>query len=533
MTEGKEIVCARGAVAVGPPEAARAGAGMFAQGGNAMDAAAAACLVCTVLEPQMCDIGGYVASGVVLDAGGRVWAIDSSSRAPAAAQERMFRVGPRVPGKPGINESEYDCTVEGDANVYGPLSIGPPGFLAGVGTLWERWGKLKWSDIVAPAIETAGRAFSYGALVPAIELRAPQIRMFEESASQLLPGGRVPAPEDRWRRDDLVKTLQRISHAGWRDFYEGEIGRAIADYIRKMGGVLSRQDMADYLPRVTAPYETTYREARVYSAVLPNGGASTLEALNMLDELPPAPERSVERWHRMAEVLKLVWRDRLRYFGDPDYGGAEPGKFLSKTYAEGRVEHLRRFPRSVDRLVPDSPPRPSPGTIHLSSADAEGNVVAITISEGGWFGSGVTVPGTGVILGHGVCRLDPRPGRPNSIAPRKRPLNNICPTLVRLRDRDVALGTRGGRRIVSVSVQLVENVVDYGLAPLAAANSPRLHIETAEPLECLASAPAKELEAMGHGVHVVASVATDAHFAEFFRQDRKVRAGGTAWAAGL
>src|ERR1051325_9134415 len=149
MTEGTEILGSNGVVATGPAEAARAGAALFEQGGNAFDAAAAACLACTVIEPQAVDLGGYVAAGVVLDGKtGRLWSIDANSVAPLAAREDMFEVTPPEPGKRGINEIEYGCSVRDDANIYGPLAVGVPGFPAGVGVLHERWGRLPWREAV-------------------------------------------------------------------------------------------------------------------------------------------------------------------------------------------------------------------------------------------------------------------------------------------------------------------------------------------------------------------------------------------------
>src|SRR5205823_5918861 len=154
MVEGNEILAFYGVIATGPAEAARIGGRIFERGGNAMDAAAAACLACAVLEPQAVDIGGYVAAGVVLDGKTRrIWSVDSNAVAPSASHEGMYDVLPPQPGKRGINELEYGCSVRDDANVYGALSVGVPGFLAGVGTLWERWGCLKWTEIVAPARE--------------------------------------------------------------------------------------------------------------------------------------------------------------------------------------------------------------------------------------------------------------------------------------------------------------------------------------------------------------------------------------------
>jgi gamma-glutamyltranspeptidase/glutathione hydrolase len=190
----------------------------------------------------------------------------------------------------------------------------------------------------------------------------------------------------------------------------------------------------------------------------------------------------------------------------------------------------------VDKLVPPVEGRLPSETLHVSTADAQGNVVSLTISQGMGFGSCVTVPGTGLILGHGMCRLDPRPGRANSIAPRKRPLNNACPMIVRLPERDIAVGLPGGRRIVCVVPRMVHCLIEFGATAFQAASAPRMHVEMAEPLNVQETAGQRIIEglrAMGHEINVVKSIAGAAHIAEFLKNERTVRAGGNTWAAGV
>jgi len=537
MVEGKEVLSRKGAVAAGPEEAARIGARILERGGNAMDAAAATCMACCMFWPHATGVGGYVCCGLVLEGStGRVWSLDANAVAPAGAHEGMYHAGPVGDGPPGINESEYSCSVKDNANVHGPLAIGPPGMMAGMGTLWERWGRLKWHDIIAPSLRVLSDGFPFGVLANAVRNNEAAIRRCEASVRHLMFEGRLPDAEDIWHRPDMEKTLERIAEAGWRDFYEGEIGRKIADHVAKCGGILTREDMASYRPRVTKPYRITYRDAEVYAAILPNGGLSSLQALNMMDCLDPAPKDTPAFWHRWAEVLKRVWRDRLLYLGDPNFVEVPVERLLSKEYAAGRVESIRQFPDHVDRMVPPEIGEGSDGTLHVAAADVEGNVASITISQGGAFGSCFTAAGTGIILGHGMCRLDPRPGRRNSVAPGKRPLNNTAPMMIRLPDRDVGTGLPGGRRLLSVSAQMVQRVVDYGATSYEAASAPRLHVQTHEPLMITESAgegAISGLREMGHDIEVVAGVAGAAHCAEYIRSGGKARAGGLSWAAGV
>jgi gamma-glutamyltranspeptidase / glutathione hydrolase len=537
MIEGQEITSSAGAVATEAPEAARIGARILARGGNAMDAAAAACLAAGVLIPYYVDIGGYACSGVVLQGStGQVWSLDSNSPAPAAALASMFEVTGKIPGKIGLNENEYDCSVKDDANIYGPLAAAPPGFIGGVGMLWEKWGRLKWSEIVEPSRALAANGFPYGDVALEIEKRLPIIRRYEPTYRLLVPEGKLPRPGDVWHRRGLEQTLERLASAGWRDFYEGEIGRRVGDYVESLGGVMTRRDMAAFQPRVTEPLQTSYRGAAVYGPILPNGSLSAMQILNMLDCFAPLPLEDPRYWHRLAEILKLAWRDRLHYVADPDFADVPAARLLSRDYAAGRTEVLRNFPDYVDRIGPPQASAGAHGTANVSAADAEGNLVAVTLTQGNPFGTCVTVPGTGFTLGHGMCRFDPRPGLPNSIAPGKRPLNNFCSLILRLPGRDLALGMQGGRRMVSVIPQVAHRMADFDMSPREAATSPRIHNLGYEPVECEESPPfpfAEELRRMGHDVRPVDEVGRTVHAAELFHQPRKIRAGGSTFAAGI
>ena len=537
MVEGKEVLSTKGAVAAGPEEAARVGARILEYGGNAMDAAAATCMACCMLQPQSTGVGGYICAAVVLEGkSSRVWSLDANSIAPAAAHEHMFEVMPISGSASGINESEYDCRVKDNANVHGPLAVGVPGMMAGMGFLWERWGNLKWHDIVAPSLKLLEDGFPYGSVAWTIKSLENVIRKFEPTSQHLMPEGKVPNPEDIWHRVDMEKTLERVASAGWRDFYEGEIGRKIADYIGSIGGILTREDMADFEPRLTEPYKISYRDSEVYGPILPNGCLSSLQILNMLDCFELTTDDTVEYWHRLAEILKLAWRDRLRYLADPDFADVPVERLLSKDYAAGRVETLRQLPEYVDKLAPNFIRESPHGTLHVSAADTDGNLVAVTISHGGAFGSCVTVPETGTILGHGMCRLDPRPGHANSIASRKRPLNNVAPMVLRMPERDVATGLPGGRRIISVNAQVSQRVMDYRATSYASAAAPRMHIQVKEPLEISESVGKSILDGlteMGHEIKPVKRIGGTVHCAEILKNRGMVRAGGETWAAGV
>ncbi|MBI4903504.1 MAG: gamma-glutamyltransferase [Acidobacteria bacterium] len=534
--EGRSVSGTLGIVVTEQPDAAKAGARMLESGGNAFDAAAAASIAACMLEPQSVDIGGYVCAAVIREGkSGKIFSLDSNSVAPAAAHDKMYTVLPRRTDLRDTNENEYFCSVKDNANVTGPLAVGVPGVMAGIGTMWERWGRARWPSVLEASLTLLDRGFPYRGAAGAIRNRESVIRALDASQRHLMPLGKLPTATDVWHRRDMDKTLLRISREGWKDFYQGELAHRIADYVQRAGGILTRQDMAKFQPRITPAYSTQYRNARVHGAILANGGISALEILNMLECFSPAPADSVTHYHRWIEVLKLAWRDRLRYLGDPDHARVPVERLLSKDYAAGRIETLRALPESVDRF-PAPSAQPSTGTVHLTAADAEGNMVAVTISHGGGLGSCVTVPDTGIILGHGMCRFDPRPGRPNSVAAFKRPLNNVCPSIVETPERTIACGMRGGRRIISVVAHMCQRLVDFHDSPEAAVDAPRFHVEEQEPAEVSAKVPepvVAELQRMGHNIKSGQPVGGACSAIEIVHNARQLRGAGSTFAVAV
>jgi len=400
-----------------------------------------------------------------------------------------------------------------------------------MGILHERWGRLPWAEIVAPALSLVEEGFPFDDLARSIRVMEEPLRRFPASVAYLMPEGRLPGPDKIFRCPDLARTLSRLARAGWRDFYEGELGRTIADAISRAGGCLTRADLAGYQPRVTEPLTIDYHGARVHGAILSNGSLSVLQGLLMLAPLAMPETDTAFYWHRLAEVLKRVWRDRLRYLADPRFAEVPQARLLDPDYNAGRVASLIDFPDHVDLRVPDLAAGPGAGTLHLSTADAEGNLVAFTISQGNTFGSCFTVPGTGIILGHGMCRLDPRPGFANSIAPGKCPLNNTAPLMISLPDREVALGLPGGRMIIAGMLRAAHLVVDRGYRTAQATAAPRLHAGVAEPVtlqEGVEESVAGELAAFGHQVKRSPQVAGVMNGAEYFPATRRTRSGSSA-----
>ncbi|MBD3291669.1 MAG: hypothetical protein GF393_01990 [Armatimonadia bacterium] len=535
MLEGNQVGSSVGAIAAQPKQAAQIGARIMEQGGNAFDAAAASALASCLLQPQSTGITGYVLCAVVRDGStGEILSVDANSVAPAAAREDMYELLPASGDPKDLNSREYECSVKDDANVWGPLAVGVPGMGAGIGILWERWGRLDWSEIVAPTQKLLADGIPFGNTAGAVKAHERVIRRFPATAEQLLVDGELPEPEDIMRRPGMAETLERIAEAGWRDIYEGEIARKIAEAVQAAGGILTYEDLASYEPRVTPPLTVSYRDAKVHGCILPNGTMTSLQILNMLECFDPVDDADPAYWHRLAEVLKLAWRDRLTYLTDPDFADVPVERLLSKEYAMGRAERIKQYPDWVDDLPAQFPPGAMHGTLHLSTADAEGNVVSATITQGMAFGALFVAEGTGLILSHGMARFDPRPGRMNSVAAGKRPLNNAGTMLIEAPDRYVATGLPGGRKIVSVMARAAQRIVDAGDGPLAVAQAPRMHVEAAEPVSTTAGEEiASSLREMGHEVEEPKAIAGAMHSAEFLKTGGEVRAGGNHWAAGV
>jgi len=518
-------------VAANPEIPARIGREILAAGGNAMDAATATALACAMVRPSACGLGGYLGTALVREGKtGKVWSLDGNGPSPRAAHPGLYEVIADPVNDWGINESEYFCSVNDDANVLGPLAVAVPGQMAAMGMLHERWGRLSWAQVIAPCQHLLADGFPYDDLARSIRVMEEPLRRFPASADHLMVRGRLPRPDEIFHRPDMERTLSRLAQAGWRDFYEGEIGRTIADQILAAGGILCREDLADYHPRITEPLAIDYHGARVNGAILSNGSLSVLQGLLMLAALELPDSDTVEYWHLLAETLKLVWRDRLRYLADPRFAPVPQERLLNPDYNAGRVATLLDFPAHADLRVPNLKAGPGAGTLHLSTADAEGNMVSLTISQGNTFGSCFTVPGTGIVLGHGMCRLDPRPGLFNSVAGGKCPLNNGSPLLIGLPDRHVAIGAPGGRMIIAAMLRAAQLLVDRGFSVAQAAMARRLHVGAADPVtlqDGVGDEVAQQFAALGHTVSRSPQIAGVMNGAEYFPLTGLTRAGSS------
>ena len=472
--------------------ATEAGVAMLRAGGNAVDAAVATAFALGVTEPYHSGLGG---GGFLLLhlADGTDVALDARETAPAAARPQMF-VEPGVP--------EHTSQV-------GPLAVATPGLVAGLALALERWGTLPLATVLAPSIRLADEGFPIGTRHAAILTHWRESGLaarFPETAAIQLPTGAAAgtpiAPGWRLVQKGLAATLRLLARDGPAPFYRGELARAIADEVQKRGGILTAEDLAHYQAKLREPLRGRYRGYDVVTFPPPSsGGIALLEMLNILEgfELAPLGAGSSASLHRVAEAMKLAFADRAAYLGDTDFVAVPVAGLVSKPYADRlRAEILpprwRRAPWTwgqdevaIHVAGPGTPPAEDSGTTHLSVTDAAGNAVAITQTINLIFGSGITVPGTGIVLNDEMDDFSVAPNQPNAfglvdtrgmnaVAPDKRPLSSMTPAIVlehgKLR---LVTGSPGGPRIISTVLLSILNVLDYKMDVASAVAFPRIH----------------------------------------------------------
>lgn len=459
----------KGCVA-GQPEGAKAGVEMLDEGGNAVDAIVTAALVAGVVAVPMCGPAGYGGHMVLaVDGGRKVTAIDFNSAAPARATADMFH--PDSQGK-----------VPGNANHHGWKAAGVPGTLAGMQLALDRYGTRSFRQVVQPALRYARDGFPVTeALARAIRTARPQLLKDPGSARLLLPDGEVPAVGGTFRNPDLAGLFEILAQDNTvASFYKGQVARRIAAAFREHDGLVTAEDLAAYEAREVEPLRLGWRGHTICTAPLTAGGLTVLQALTTLkvlglDKLDTNDPKTTQT---KLESLRLAWSDRLRLLGDPEKVRVPVERLLSEEYAREQAKRVEKAVREGKPAVAATDGRTGHGTIHLSAADARGNFAALTLTHGDSFGAQVTVDGLGLILGHGMTRFDLRPEHPNAPGPRKRPLHNMCPTIV-LRDGKpvLAVGGRGGRRIPNAVFEVLAEFVARGRSLQEAIAAPRMHTE--------------------------------------------------------
>lgn len=467
-----DVTAAGGMVTCGNYLAARVGRDILVAGGNAVDAAVATALALCVVKPSSNGIAGYGGAMVIYLADiGRVVAIDYNTRAPKATTEDMYE-----PVAPPLKQSNTGgfAGVEGLKNMFGPLAVSVPATIAGLSLAAKRYGRLGWSELVRPAIRLAADGF------PAWPGLREDIRSLidntdAESAAAFLQGGGVPEEGETWRLPDVARLLETLADDS-DAFYHGEPARVIVERVRSMGGILTEEDMADYRVDVSEPLELDYRGHRVYAAPGISGSPTALEALAAMQFLNTRPYEADDPsyWGDLAGTLVLSWHDRLAFLGDVPGFGKLVEHLKSHRYAEliaarVRAGNFTPIPSEFD---------PTTCTVHVNACDSDRNLVAMTQTHGGGYGSRVVVPGLGIALGHGMSRFNPEAGHPNSPGPWKQPLHNMSPMIITKDGKPVAaIGLPGGRTIPSLMPQFAAAIADFGMTAAQQLNLPRIHTQ--------------------------------------------------------
>ena len=536
-----EVVVEHGAVATAHPIAAQAGVEILKSGGNAVDAAIATGFCLTVIEPWNSSIAGHGQMIVHMAGEGRSVAIDYGHRAPRAATAGMFR----VTGQTVVGNGIYE--VEGRANAAGHRSVGVPGVTAGMCRAHELFGSLPLEQLLEPAVHYAREGF--GADVTTCLMGSmfmPKLAGHAEAARIFLPDGCPPAPGTRVVQRDLADTLERIGREGRDGLHRGEVAAAFDEEMRRNGGVLSAQDLADYEAQVLDPARTSYRGYELLGSPAPAGTITTLQTLNILEsfDLGRLAHGSPEHLHLFIEAARHAFADRYSFAGDPDFAPAPLHGMLSREYAREIASSIDSETAGLEgerelqpwiayagsplhdpwRYDPQprpegaasaSPPSEGDCTTHLSVIDGDRNMVSCTQTAVGGFGSGVVVPGTGVLLPNSMIVFNPMPGAANSIAGFKRGLNNMVPVLALRAGRPfLAVGAPGGRRIMCRIAHIISNVVDFGMGMQEAITAPSVDAAERETFidHRIDPQTVDAVARMGHNVEVVPEPSTGGGF---------------------
>lgn len=471
------VSAAHGMVATDAPLATHVGATVLRNGGNAVDAAIATAFALAVALPAAGNLGG--GGFLVVHMGdGREAALDFREIAPGAATRDMY-----------IGTSGH----ADDRSITGQLSAGVPGSVAGLWEAHERFGSRPWAELVAPAIALAEQGFVVDSdFAGAIHGDSARLARFPASAAVFLPSGRVPRPGERWRNSELASVLRRIAANGPKGFYTGRTAELIEREMRRGHGIMTRQDLADYKAKWRDPIVFTYRGHKVISMPPPSSGGITMalvaHELARFD-LRAAGWHSPRELHLFAEGMRRGFAVRNAVLGDPDFVTIPAATLLSQSYADSL---------SATIVQGSATPSASIGigtgasiekhqTTHFSVIDGQGGAAALTTTLNGSFGSAVVVPGTGLLLNDEMDDFASEPGRPNmfglvqgeanAIAPHKRMLSSMTPTIVLGDDGKAMLvtGAQGGPTIITTTYQIISNVLDYDMDVSAAVRAPRVH----------------------------------------------------------
>lgn len=442
-------------------------------GGNAVDAAVAVGFALAVTHPVAGNIGG---GGFMLIrlANGAAVVVDYREEAPAAASHDMYldTRGEPIP----------------EASIVGALATGVPGTVAGLALAEQKYGKLGWARVLDPAIRLAEEGFpvSY-ALSESLRAHHDYLSKFAETRRIFLREERLYEPGEIFKQPELAQTLRQIAQGGPDVFYRGSIAKALVATMEKHHGLIKLTDLEHYQAKIRQPLSGHFRGNEILAVPPPSsGGVGLIEMLNVLEPVDLGRPNSFHSIHLIAETMRRAYADRAAYLGDADYVSVPVAALTSRKYAAKLREEILQA-KAEATVEPGRPSEfESTQTTHFSVVDADGNSVANTYTLNGGYGSGVTVEGAGFLLNNQMDDFTAKPGTPNmfglvqgeanAIGPRKRPLSSMTPTII-LHDGKVrlVLGSPGGGTIINTVLQVLLNVLVFGMDVRQAVTAPRFH----------------------------------------------------------
>ncbi|MEH2489067.1 gamma-glutamyltranspeptidase/glutathione hydrolase [Bradyrhizobium sp. AZCC 2230] len=484
--------------------ATQVGVDVLKRGGNAVDAAVAVGYALAVAYPAAGNLGGGGFMTIQL-ADGRKTFLDFRETAPKAATANMYL--------------DKDGNVIKGISTKGHLAVGVPGSVSGMEYAREKYGTMKRADLLAPAIQLAEQGFVLDqGDIDLLRTATDDFKDDPASSAIFLNNGQPFSVGDRLVQSELAKTLREISSKGTDGFYKGWVGSAIVASSQAGKGLLTQDDLNSYKTRELAPVECDYRGYHVVSAPPPSsGGVIICEILNILEGYPlkELGYHSAQAVHVQIEAMRHAYVDRNSYLGDPDFVKNPLDRLLDKAYAAKIRAVIDPNKAGISKdIKPGVAPHEGSNTTHYSIADKDGNAVSVTYTLNDWFGAKVTAATTGVLLNDEMDDFTAKVGVPNlyglvqgeanAIAPGKRPLSSMSPTIVTKDGKTVmVVGTPGGSRIITAVLQTMINAIDYGMDAQEAVDMPRIHQQWLPDLtnvENYALSPdtRKILEGMGH-----------------------------------
>ncbi|MBV9481496.1 MAG: gamma-glutamyltransferase [Acidobacteria bacterium] len=441
------------------PLASMAGMRVLQQGGNAFDAAVATAVALTVVDPRMSSVGGNGFATIYVAKTHELRALNFYGSAPQHATVDVYK---------------------GKDYFHGFLSVPVPSCLKGYEALHKIYGRLPWAQVLQPAIELAEDGFVLTQpLADFIQIYQQEFKRFPSTARVFLPGGRAPRAGDIFRQPELTRTLKGVAEHGSDYFYRGDVAQRIAKFFQENGGVLSADDLAKYQAKWVTPISTTYRGYTVYTQPPSSSAVAVLEQLNMLEgyDLKALGHNSPEYLYLLGEVMRLAVADRNRYVGDPEFVKVPTDKLVSKEYAAERCKLIHLDSTMPVATAGDIGETEETHTTHLNVVDSEGNMVALSQTLGDFFGSHLVAADTGILFSDEMRHLHLDPNDPSRLEPGKRSRSNESPIII-LKDRKpyMAIGTPGSDGIWQHLVQVIANVIDFGMDIQTAITVPRMRV---------------------------------------------------------